>query len=213
MIDGLWLFAPNRETQGGSSWLLAGDAAEGHPELLVDCPALTEANLAFLQAREPGWIVLTSREGHGRVRRLQEATGWRVVVQEQEAYLLPGLQQLETFAHAHALAAGLELLWTPGPTPGSCVVAVRRPGIDGLFCGRLLLAVGPGALAPLHTARTFHGPRLQRSVAALLSWLPSGSPAWIATGGGLGALRGSQLVQNGAQMLKSLAETGVSSIS
>jgi glyoxylase-like metal-dependent hydrolase (beta-lactamase superfamily II) len=148
--------------------------------------------------------VLTSREGHGRCRRIQEATGWRVLVQEQEAYLLPTLRRLEVFAAEHHLAAGIRLLWTPGPTPGACVVHAVGPWGDLLFCGRLLLAVGPGALAPLRTSRSFHWPRQLASIERLKTWLPAGSPAEIACGGGLGALRGEVLVHDGGALLAAI---------
>jgi hypothetical protein len=197
----LWLFAPNRDSQGGSSWLLA--TAGG--DLLIDCPGFTAANLEFLQGRGgEGTLVLTSREGHGRCRRIQEATGWRVLVQEQEAYLLPTLRRLEVFAAEHHLAAGIRLLWTPGPTPGACVVHAVGPWGDLLFCGRLLLAVGPGALAPLRTSRSFHWPRQLTSIERLKTWLPAGSPAEIACGGGLGALRGEVLVHDGVALLSAI---------
>ena len=198
---GLWLFAPNRDSQGGSSWLLA--TAGG--DLLIDCPGFTAANLEFLRGRGgEGTLVLTSREGHGRCRRIQEATGWRVLVQEQEAYLLPTLRRLEVFAAEHHLAAGIRLLWTPGPTPGACVVHAVGPWGDLLFCGRLLLAVGPGALAPLRTSRSFHWPRQLASIERLKTWLPAGSPAEIACGGGLGALRGEVLVHDGGALLAAI---------
>jgi hypothetical protein len=77
--------------------------------------------------------------------------------------------------------------------------------LDGLFCGRLLVPVAAGALAPLRTARTFHWQRQLASLQHLLSWLPSGSPDWLATGAGLGALRGQPLVGDGAQKLKGTA--------
>ncbi len=198
---GLWLFAPNRDSQGGSSWLLA--TAGG--DLLIDCPGFTAANLEFLRGRGgEGTLVLTSREGHGRCRRIQEATGWRVLVQEQEAYLLPTVRRLEVFAAEHHLAAGIRLLWTPGPTPGACVVHAVGPWGDLLFCGRLLLAVGPGALAPLRTSRSFHWPRQLASIERLKTWLPAGSPAEIACGGGLGALRGEVLVHDGGALLAAI---------
>jgi len=57
----------------------------------------------------------------------------------------------------------------------------------------------------LPSPRGFHLPRQQRSVEALSRWLPPGSPQWIATGAGLGALRGEALVPNGARVLASLA--------
>ena len=208
VIAGLWLFAPSRESKGGSSWLLEGSAYGGDGDLLVDCPGYTQANLEMLQRRSlqvgPGTIVLTSREGHGRCRRFQEAIGWPVLVQEQEAYLLPGVRQCTSFAAEHSLAPGVKLLWTPGPTPGACVLHVRAGALDGLFCGRLLVPTGPAALAPLPTARTFHWLRQLRSLELLRGWLPAGSPAWIASGGGLGALRGEKLVTGGAALLASL---------
>lgn len=198
---GLWLFAPNRDTQGGSSWLL--ERPEG--PLLIDCPAVTQANLEFLARQgEAGWLVLTSREGHGRCRRIQEATGWPVLLQEQEAYLLPNVQRLLPFGSEHTLAPGVALLWTPGPTPGACVLHAQGPWGDLLFCGRLLLPLGPGALAPLRTKRCFHWPRQLASIGKLRDWLPAGSPGAIACGGGLGALRGEVLVENGAALLDGL---------
>jgi glyoxylase-like metal-dependent hydrolase (beta-lactamase superfamily II) len=202
---GLWLFAPSRDSQGGSSWLLEGEGEQ--PALLVDCPALTQANLTSLQRfGSNGAIVLTSREGHGRCRRFQEQLGWPVWVQEQEAYLLPGVERLQTWSEEMAIGDG-RLLWTPGPTPGAAVLAILRHGLDLLFCGRLLLPTTPGRLAPLRTARTFHWPRQLRSVERLRRWLPAGSPAWIACGGGLGALRGEVLVPHGAALLTALELT------
>ena len=203
----LWLFAPNRDNQGGSAWFL--EHSDG--DLLVDVPALTEANLAFLQHRpRPGQIVLTGRDGHGRCRALQEVLGWPVLVQEQEAYLLPGVKALETFGREHALAPGLQLLWTPGPSPGSCVLNALGGGAGGdghgggLFCGRLLVPVAPGRLEPRRSRRTFHWPRQIASLRALRAWLPAGTPGWIASGAGLGALRGETLVGKGEELLADL---------
>ncbi|MEB3170065.1 MAG: MBL fold metallo-hydrolase [Synechococcaceae cyanobacterium] len=208
VCPGLWLFAPSRDSQGGSSWLLEAGTYGGEGDLLVDCPGYTQANLEMLQQRTaqwgPGTIVLTSREGHGRTRRLQEALGWPVLVQEQEAYLLPGVEPCTSFGAEHTLAPGVRLLWTPGPTPGACVLHVRAGELDGLFCGRLLVPTGPAALAPLRTARTFHWPRQLRSVERLRGWLPTGSPHWIASGAGLGALRGDRVVMGGAALLAGL---------
>jgi glyoxylase-like metal-dependent hydrolase (beta-lactamase superfamily II) len=203
---GLWVFAPHRDSQGGSAWWLEHPAIN----LLIDVPALSAANLAFLRQRAavaPAAIVLTGRHGHGRCRRLQQALGWPVLVQEQEAYLLPGVEGLQTFGAERALAEGVRLLWTPGPSPGACVLHARAGGeanLDGLFCGRLLVPLAPGRLAPLRTRRTFHWPRQLRSLERLRQWLPPGSPAWIATAAGLGALRGAKVVREGAALLASL---------
>ena len=189
--DDLWLFPPNRDCQGGSSWWLEAD-----PEpVLIDCPPLTDATLTALSglagSRTPR-ILLTSREGHGRLRRLQERLGWPVLVQEQEAYLLPNVSALDTFAVDHVTASGLRLLWTPGPTPGSCVV--HAPAADLLFCGRLLTPLAPGRLGPLRHGRTFHWPRQLGSLQRLRGWIPSDARPQLASGAGLGALRGERLV-------------------
>ena len=116
--DHLWAFPPNKGCNGGTSWWLGCD-----PEpVLIDCPPLTTTTLEALKQLASGRtarILLTSREGHGRVRALQDALGWLVLVQEQEAYLLPGLTSLDSFVDQHTTAAGLRLLWTPGPTQGA----------------------------------------------------------------------------------------------
>ena len=209
--EGLWLFAPSRDSQGGSAWWLEYPAAGGsRAGLLVDVPAHNEANLAFLQERcagvAAGRNVLTGREAHGRQRRFQEALGWPVHVQEQEAYLLPGVQQLEPFAAEQRLEPGLDLLWTPGPTPGAAVLLASAPvaAESILFCGRLLSPVAPGQLAPLRTRRSFHWCRWLRSIECLRGWLPAEQPQWLASGAGLGALRGEVLVGDGRRVLEQL---------
>jgi hypothetical protein len=203
---GLWLFPPNPLTHGGSSWFLETRGGG----VLVDTPPDSEATFAFLEARaqaSPGWIVLLGRDGHGSCRRVQERMGWPVLVQEQEAYLLPGVRDLQSFGADHQLAEGLALLWTPGPSPGAAVLHACggvAGAVDGLFCGRLLVPVAPQTLAPLLSPRGFHGPRQRRSVARLLRWLPPGSPAWIASGAALGGLAGEALVRDGASLLERL---------
>ena len=187
----LWLFPPNRDCRGGSSWWLDAD-----PEpVLIDCPPLTDATLDALRAMARGRcarILLTSREGHGRLRRLQGHLPWPVLVQEQEAYLLPGVQQLETFSEETSTVSGLRLLWTPGPTPGHAVVHAPGP-VNVLFCGRLLVPVAKDQLAPIQHRRTFHWPRQQRSLQRLRLWLPSEARPALASGAALGALNGGHL--------------------
>lgn len=203
---GLWLFAPNRDTQGGSAWWLAHPGPAGSTGVLIDCPAWSEANLQFLQAQGCGQVVLTGRQGHGRIRRFQEALDWPVLVQEQEAYLLPGVRRLHGFAAAHDLAAGLQLLWTPGPTPGACVLlATAAAAADSLlFCGRLLSPRAPGLVGPLRTSGSFHWRRWLESLERLRGWLPPQAPGWLASGAGLGALRGEVLVPQGRRVLEGL---------
>ena len=207
VLESLWLFAPNRDTQGGSAWWLDGPGPQGAGGCLIDCPAFTEANLALLQGRGEGRILLTSREGHGRVRRFQEALGWPVLVQEQEAYLLPSVQGLDPFGAERELAPGLRLLWTPGPTPGASVLLAEGGALgDGavLFCGRLLSPVAQGQAAPLRHRRSFHWGRWLRSLEQLRRWLPEQRPLWLASGAGLGALRGEALIPHGWELLQGL---------
>jgi hypothetical protein len=196
--QGLWVFAPSRDSQGGTAWWLETGAGG----VLIDCPGFTEANLAFLRQKGVGQILLTSREGHGRCRRFQESLDWPVLVQEQEAFLVPGVKRLEIFGQEAEPLSGLRLLWTPGPSPGASVVHATESDI--LFCGRLLVPTGVGRAAPLRTSRTFHWPRQLRSLERLGAWLPPGSPAWIASGAALGALRGGRLIENGRDLLEEL---------
>jgi glyoxylase-like metal-dependent hydrolase (beta-lactamase superfamily II) len=196
VADQLWLFAPNRDSQGGSAWWLESAG------LLIDCPAFHEANLAFLRQRPAGRIVLTSREGHGRVRRFQEALGWPVLVQEQEAYLLPGVQQLQPFGAECDLGSAVQLRWTPGPTPGASVLLARAEGL--LFCGRLLSPVAPGQAAPLRTRRSFHWRRWLQSLEQLRAWLPAEGGLSLASGAGLGALRGEALIPAARELIAGL---------
>lgn len=210
VAEGVHLLA----ARGGSSWFVDADAQRDQPALLIDCPASSDVNLAWLSQRREagGYLVLTGRQGHGdspgELRRWQRLLGWPVVVQEQESYLLPGVERLQPFGDALTLVPGVRLLWTPGPTPGACVLHVQRPAFDGLFCGRLLVPVAAGAVAPLRTPATFHWPRQLASVERLLGWLAPPSPRWIATGAGLGALRGDALVETRADWLRSLAKQG-----
>ena len=188
----LWVFPPNRDCRGGSSWWLD----VGPEPVLIDCPPLSEATFAALRDLSQGRcarILLTSREGHGRLRRLQERMPWPVLVQEQEAYLLPNVLMKDTFSEAFTTLSGLQLLWTPGPTPGSCVLLAPPPA-NLLFCGRLLTPLGPGCLGPIRQARTFHWFRQLASVSRLRDWIPPETSPELASGAALGALKGESLV-------------------
>ena len=64
--DDLWLFPPNRDTKGGSSWFLKLPCGS----VLIDCPPITEATFSFLTDHSQGLdtqIILTGRDGHGRL--------------------------------------------------------------------------------------------------------------------------------------------------
>ena len=198
VAEGLWVFAPNRESRGTVAWLLHTQAGP----LLVDVPDMTQANLALLSQHGDGRIVATHRTAHGMLRRLAQHLGWEVWIQEQEAYLLPTMA-LQTFSQEQALGHDLALYWTPGPTPGSCCLHWRgRQSV--LFCGRLLQPQPNGGVAPVRTAHTFHWGRLLKSLAGLRQWLGPNEPGQIACSTGLVHLHGAALVGQGASALEAL---------
>jgi hypothetical protein len=82
------------------------------------------------------------------------------------------------------------------------VLLAEQPGI--LFCGRLLSPLAPGQAGPLRTRRSFHWGRWLRSLDRLRAWLPPGQPHWLASGAGLGALRGEVLVPSARALLDQL---------
>jgi hypothetical protein len=82
------------------------------------------------------------------------------------------------------------------------VLLAEQPGI--LFCGRLLSPLAPGQAGPLRTRRSFHWGRWLRSLDRLRAWLPPGQPHWLASGAGLGALRGEALVPSARALLDQL---------
>ncbi len=198
LASGLWAFPPSRDSDGGTSWLLHSQSGAS---VLVDVPLLNDEHLSWLQQQPQGWIVLTHRQGHGRCRRLQEQLGWPVLVQEQEAYLLPTVQQRQSFADQWEIEPGLKLLWTPGPTPGSCCLHWSQGERDVLFCGRLLWPSGSSDVELRIGDSTFHASRQKRSLKRLRAWLRPGQPAQIACAAGLGVLRGAKLVEPGSVAL------------
>jgi len=181
--EGIWAFPPNNLCNGAQSWWLGCD-----PEpVLIDCPPVTPATIECLKTfslGRPALIVLTNRESHGRVSALHDALGWPVLVQEQEAYLLPGIKKLSSFSEECLTTSGLRLLWTPGPTPGSCVLYAPAPW-NVLFCGRLLIPLKSNRLEAVLTKTTFHWTRQQKSLEKLRQWLPRDRSPVLASGVGV----------------------------
>ena len=201
LTDELWVFPPNPDCNGGTSWWL-----DCYPEpVLIDCPPLNELSIQFLKEqgkkRLPR-IILTNREGHGNIQDLQDFLGWPLLIQEQEAYLIPETPFLETFQNEYRTISGLELLWTPGPTPGSCVVYAPAPR-NVLFCGRLLIPLNSCHMGISRNRRTFHWTRQQKSLEKLLNWIPSNALPLLASGAGLGAIAPQKLLSWEALQLHS----------
>jgi glyoxylase-like metal-dependent hydrolase (beta-lactamase superfamily II) len=190
-------FSPNRDTLGGTAYFV-GDPTGN---LLIDCPAWHEGHEAWLAAQGGvRWLVLTHRGGMGRVREIQARFGCEVRVQEQEAYLLPDVPT-QPFQQSCRLSPDVEVIWTPGHSPGSACVA-HRSGV--LFTGRHLLPTQQGYPAPLHTAKTFHWPRQMRSVQMLIDRFNPETLGWICPGASIGLLRGRSAIDEAYAKLAGL---------
>ncbi|KAM3113773.1 MBL fold metallo-hydrolase [Phormidesmis sp. 146-33] len=202
--DSIFAFPPNRDTLGGTAYLIV----EPEGNILVDCPAWDETNQQFLQKMGVRWLVITHRGGLGKVREIQQKMGCEVVIQEQEAYLLPNLK-VSSFhqdctissSDPHGVASH-HLIWTSGHSPGaSCLY---RPFGGILFTGRHLLPDRSAHPAPLRTAKTFHWPRQIRNVQKLLDQFTPETLRFICPGASLGFLRGKQTIDDAYTKLAQL---------
>lgn len=199
VFEGIFAFPPNRDTMGGTAYLVCEETGN----ILVDCPVWDEANQAFLE--EQGgvrWLVLTHRGAIAKVPTLQQALQCDVVIQEQEAYLLPELSPTP-FQTDFKLSAKSQLIWTSGHSPGSsCLYYQGHGGI--LFTGRHLLPNRDGDPVPLRVSKTFHWPRQLRSVSHLLNTFSAETLAWICPGANTGFLRGKRAIANAYERLQTL---------
>ncbi len=220
ILPNLWAFPPNRDSLGGTAYLI--QSPEGN--VLVDAPPWTEATQAFLQQQgglqyqsglqhqgRVARLLLTHRTALAKISQIQAALDCEVVVQEQEAYLLPNLA-LTTFGPEWRLGTGAEtepalpnlgMIWTPGHSPGSsCVYWPDHGGV--LFTGRTLLPTPQGDLLPLRNAKTFHWRRQLRSLSALRDRFSTVPLQYCCPGANLGFLRGAALVDRAYDRLVAL---------
>lgn len=189
ILDSVFAFSPNRETLGGTAYLIVGNPWN----ILVDCPAWTPEHQDFLAAHGPvQWLVITHRQGIGRsIAAVQETLGCKIAIQEQEAYLLPNLA-VTAFHETLALSKHTSMLWTPGHTPGSACCYDQRDGV--LFTGRHLLPNQQGQPMPLRTSKTFHWLRQIRSLEKLQALFTPATLRFICPGANTGFLRGKRAI-------------------
>ncbi len=148
------------------------------------------------------WLVITHRGGSSRVQEWQQRLGCEVVVQEQEAYLLPGVDVSE-FRDRAPLNPGQYVLWTPGHSPGSaCVYTPQQGGV--LFTGRHLLPNRQGQPVPLRLSKTFHWPRQLRHVQLLRERFTAETLSHICPGASTGFLRGQPTIEQAYAQLQAL---------
>lgn len=160
----VYAFAPNRDILGGIAYFIVGKDGQN---ILVDCPPWDEISRQFCRDRGGvQWLFISQRQGISKVLpQIHDELGCTLVIQEQEAYLLPQREKV-TFAQELRLNEETIALWTPGFSPGSsCLHLDRHGGI--LFSGRHLLPDQGGKLQPLRTTKTFHWPRQLRSIQTL----------------------------------------------
>ncbi len=175
-----------------SSWFLSLDNAP----ILIDCPKVTEEVINDLKELSGGIcpnVVLTNRDAHHDASIINRKLDWPLIVQEQEAYLLPHVENLVTFSEELILSSGVRILWTPGPTPGSCVLHVPPPW-NVLFCGRLLTPGSKDQISPIRTRSTFHWTMYQESLLKLRNWLPREQSPLLASGQKLHLLNDEKLL-------------------
>lgn len=203
-----YAFSPNRETLGGTAYLITYTAASADDELkshniLVDCPAWTDTNLDFItQQGGVQWLVITHRGGSSHVSDWQSRFECDVVVQEQEAYLLPQIKT-HPFHRELVLTPEHRLLWTPGHSPGSiCLHSSAHGGI--LFTGRHILPTRQGGAAPLRVSKTFHWPRQLQHIQHLLDEFTPQTLTYICPGANTGFLRGKRYIEQAYEKLTCL---------
>lgn len=204
VFGGIYAFAPSRDTQGGTAYFIVNTTSEGLPaNLLVDAPRWDDETHQWLIAQGGvGSLLITHRGGLGRTAAIQRALGCEVVIQEQEAYLLPDTPKT-TFHHNFRFSAQLEAFWTPGHSPGSsCLYYSAYGGV--LFTGRHLLPNRAGDPEPLRLAKTFHWPRQLQQVEALRTRFSADNLAHICPGASTGFLRGQRSIDRACDRLQQL---------
>lgn len=202
ILDNIFVFAPNRQTLGGSSYFIL------HPlgNILVDCPFWDEHNRDFcLDKGGVKYIFITHRDGISKqISTIKNDLNCEIIIQEQEAYLLPNLNPI-SYSFEYFLFDNCYGLWTCGYSPGSaCLYYDYLGGI--LFSGRHLLPVNQDKIAPLKLKKTFHWLRQKRSVKMLCDRTSSSKLKYICPGANTGYLRGRGFIDNGYEKLTSCVE-------
>ncbi|MFM6188888.1 MAG: MBL fold metallo-hydrolase [Planktothrix sp.] len=196
VLDNIYAFPPNRDTLGGTAYFIV----ENQMNILIDAPPWNQTDQEFLE-QQGGveWLFITHRDAIGSAQEIQKKFGCKILIQEQEAYLLPE-STVTTFETQFTLSSQSSVFWTPGHSPGSsCLYFNRHGGV--LFTGRHLLPNLQGQPIPLRTAKTFHWPRQIQSIRLILERFNSDSLHSICPGANTGALRGERLMNQAYEKL------------
>jgi glyoxylase-like metal-dependent hydrolase (beta-lactamase superfamily II) len=190
VLQNVFAFAPNRDTLGGTSYLIVSNSGSDQLQnILIDAPAWNLTNQEFIASQGGVQIaIITHRGGLGQMATIAKDLACAVIIQEQEAYLLPDTPKT-TYHQAYQINLGndqepLQVIWTPGHSPGSA--CVYYGGM--LFTGRHLLPDRQMEPQPIQTPKTFHWPRQLRSVVKLRELFPQ--VQYLLPGASSGLLRG-----------------------
>lgn len=200
ILPGIFAFAPNRDTLGATAYLIVNNSHN----VLIDCPLWHDNYHDFIVAKGGvQQLIITHRGSIGKqVQQMQADLNCQVIIQEQEAYLLPEVN-VTSFKDNLTINADFELIWTPGHSPGSsCVYWQEQGGI--LFTGRHLLPKSVDEITPLYTAKTFHWWRQLNSVAKIRDRFSAESLKYIIPGANTGYLRGQGYIDHAYSKLETL---------
>jgi glyoxylase-like metal-dependent hydrolase (beta-lactamase superfamily II) len=204
IFDTIFAFPPNRDTLGGTAYFILDTDEAGKPSnILVDAPAWEQGIQDFLTAHGGiRWLFLSHRGSFGKAVALYKNLQCEIVVQEQEAYLLPDIPKT-TFHENFRFSPCTEACWTPGHSPGSACLYHRAYG-GVLFSGRHLLPDRDRNPVPLRFSKTFHWPRQLRSVEKIRQRFDADSLAHICPGANTGFLRGQPTIDRAYERLQVL---------
>ncbi len=199
ILNSIFAFPPNRDTLGGTSYFIVRN--EGN--ILIDCPAWDKNYQDFLEMHGGvRWLFISHRGAIGKSAEIQKTFGCEILIQEQEAYLLPE-SRVTAFTDKFTIDSVSQVIWTPGHSPGSsCFYYNFEGGI--LFTGRHLLPNREAKAVPLRTSKTFHWHRQIQSIKNLLENFTPQTLQYICPGANTGFLRGERLIDNAYKHLSNL---------
>jgi glyoxylase-like metal-dependent hydrolase (beta-lactamase superfamily II) len=200
ILPGIFAFAPNRDTLGATAYFIVDKSGN----ILLDCPSWNESEREFiLMQGGVKRLIISHRGGIGKqIRLIQEDLNCEVIIQENEAYLLPEIE-VTTFAENLTFNSNLELIWTSGHSPGAACLYWQEAG-GVLFSGRHLLPTTSGEILPLRSAKTFHWWRQLQSITKLRDRLSTDTLNYICPGANTGFLRGKGYVDRAYERLLAL---------
>lgn len=212
VFETVFAFAPNRETLGGTAYLvLEQDSSGQSANILIDCPAFNDDVQRFIDVKGGvRTLFITHRGGMAQVPIFQRTFGAQVLIQEQEAYLLPTVTT-DRFHRDLQLSSTSRVFWNAGHSPGSASLYHSLYG-GILFTGRHLLPNREGAPAPLRLSKTFHWPRQLRYGQQLLTDFSPDTLSSICPGASTGFLRGEKKIAHAYEKLQSLDWQALSTV-